>query len=144
MTLPLQALKKLRCCFSEAKFNVIWIFDVYLLSFDLHSLNSFNLKFCPIAGFGDGGVRLQWDPDHDPHGAKQTRRAVQLGLKGDILKSFNNDWIRDISDITDFVKEQRQFVLNNDLDSLVTPRETVFVPQNADLCRHVQIDVDDT
>lgn len=94
----------------------------------------------PQQGFGGDGVRLQWDPDHDPHGGKQKRRAIQLGLKKDILKSFNDDWIRDISDITDFVKEQRQFVLNNDLDSLVTPRETVFVPQNVDLCRHVQID----
>lgn len=122
----------------------IQIFDVNLFSFGLHSLNYFNLKLCPIAGFGDGGVRLQWDPDHDPHGAKQNRRAIQLGLKGDILKSFNDDWIRDISDITDFVKEQRQFVLNNDLDSLVTSRETVFVPKNADLCRHVHIDVEDT
>lgn len=25
-------------------------------------------------------VRLQWDPDHDPQGAKLNRRAVQLGL----------------------------------------------------------------
>src|SRR6185295_7239202 len=27
-------------------------------------------------------VRLQWDPDHDPHGADEERRAIQLGLRG--------------------------------------------------------------
>src|SRR5437899_649854 len=26
-------------------------------------------------------VRVQWDPDHDPSGAPQPRRAVQLGLR---------------------------------------------------------------
>src|SRR5262245_66318983 len=26
-------------------------------------------------------VRLQWDPDHDPHGHKLPRRALQLGLR---------------------------------------------------------------
>ena len=27
-------------------------------------------------------IRLQWDPDHHPHGAKiDGRRAIQLGLK---------------------------------------------------------------
>ncbi|XP_062620152.1 uncharacterized protein LOC134281736 [Saccostrea cucullata] len=98
----------------------------------------------PQVGFGDGGVRLQWDPDHTPHGNKCTRRAVQLGLKGEILEKFNEQWIRNIYDITDFVKEQRQFVLKNDLDSLMTPRETVFVPNNPNLCRHIRLDVDNT
>src|SRR5947209_13074529 len=30
-------------------------------------------------------VRLQWDPDHDPSGAKVERRAIQLRLRGDVL-----------------------------------------------------------
>ena len=29
-------------------------------------------------------VRLQWDPDHGPSGAKQDRRAIQLGLRGEV------------------------------------------------------------
>ncbi len=33
-------------------------------------------------------VRLQWDPDHDPYGAKLERRAVQLGLRNDYLAPF--------------------------------------------------------
>ena len=38
-------------------------------------------------------VRLQWDPDHDPHGNKQERKAIQLGMKGDILKKFGTECI---------------------------------------------------
>ena len=30
----------------------------------------------------DSSVRLQWDPDHDPSGAKVERRAIQLGRSG--------------------------------------------------------------
>ena len=29
-------------------------------------------------------VRLQWDPDHDPHGDKLRRRAIQLGLRKEV------------------------------------------------------------
>jgi len=33
-------------------------------------------------------VRLQWDPDHHPSGAKLERRAMQLGLRGEILAAY--------------------------------------------------------
>lgn len=33
-------------------------------------------------------VRLQWDPDHDPLGRLQQRRAIQLGVKGNIMERF--------------------------------------------------------
>ena len=36
----------------------------------------------------DSSVRLQWDPDHDPSGAKVERRALQLGLRGEVLEAF--------------------------------------------------------
>eukprot|EP00111_Clytia_hemisphaerica_P022803 TCONS_00067121-protein len=73
-------------------------------------------------------VRLQWDPDHDPYGEKVLRRAIQLGLKANIRKQFNEEWILEIKDVTDFVKEQHEFVLKNDLDNLTVPRETEYRP----------------
>ena len=33
-------------------------------------------------------VRLQWDPDHSPDGAPYKRRAVQLGLRGEMLQRY--------------------------------------------------------
>jgi hypothetical protein len=38
------------------------------------------------------GVRIQWDPDHDPKGRKLDRRAIQIGMKGDIVTQFNEKY----------------------------------------------------
>ena len=72
-------------------------------------------------------VRLQWDPDHGPFGNKLERRAIQLGLKGKILKSFGEDMIHKIEDITDFVKVQRKFVVQKELEKLNIPKEEIYI-----------------
>lgn len=33
-------------------------------------------------------VRLQWDPDHAPNYEKEQRRAIQLGLKGEVSQEI--------------------------------------------------------
>ena len=71
-------------------------------------------------------VRLQWDPDHDPYGNKQTRKAIQLGMKGDILKAFCTEWIVKIEDITPFVKEQYEYVKTQQIEQLLVPIENVI------------------
>lgn len=81
-------------------------------------------------------VRLQWDPDHNPRGAKIARRAIQLGLRGETLRRYGREWIVRIDDITGFVAEQRQHVEAARLDMLVTPSETVYpVPET--LAQHL-------
>lgn len=70
-------------------------------------------------------VRLQWDPDHDPYGNKQERKAIQLGMKGSILKQFCTEWISKIEDITPFVREEYKKVENQRLDELLVPYEEV-------------------
>lgn len=71
-------------------------------------------------------VRLQWDPDHDPFGRKQERKAIQLGLKGNMLKAFGNGYIRRIEDITDFVSEQRLLLKTEGISALHIPVESVM------------------
>jgi Domain of unknown function (DUF4291) len=71
-------------------------------------------------------VRLQWDPDHDPFGNKQERKAIQIGMKGAVLKKFCTEWISKIEDITGFVKQEHQKVLNNKIDNLELPIEEVI------------------
>jgi len=83
-------------------------------------------------------VRLQWDPDHDPYGNKLTRRAVQLGLKGEVLKNFACK-IKDIQDITDFVKQQKLLLDRNCLDDLLVPIETVFKISDNELNNRIGI-----
>ena len=71
-------------------------------------------------------VRLQWDPDHDPYGTKQERRAIQLGLRGSTLREYANDWCLSIEDVTALVVEQHRHVVARALDRLHTPRERVY------------------
>ena len=82
-------------------------------------------------------VRLQWDPDHNPLGQKEARRAIQLGLRNELLEPFRGDGIIVIEDISEFVAEQREFALNSQFDKLLTPAESVFIPND----RHVGLKV---
>lgn len=84
-------------------------------------------------------VRLQWDPDHDPFGNKLERRAIQLGLKGKVLETFGKQQIKLIEDITDFVRQQKQHLDNNQLDKLIVPVETVFKTTNSELNKKLGI-----
>jgi hypothetical protein len=70
-------------------------------------------------------VRLQWDPDHHPSGAKLERRAIQLGLRDGALASYAREWIVNIEDISEFVQQQRQYK-EADRTQLLTPCETVY------------------
>lgn len=74
----------------------------------------------------ESDVRLQWDPDHDPHGNKLDRRAVQLGLRRKALQSFLNEQIQNIEDITEFVLSQHQHVKAKRLKELMVPIERVL------------------
>jgi hypothetical protein len=71
-------------------------------------------------------VRLQWDPDHDPHGNSCERRAIQLGLRGEVLKQFGTQWIVSIKDISTLVANGRQHVQNGQLQDLEMPKEKSY------------------
>ncbi|HCN49848.1 MAG TPA: DUF4291 domain-containing protein [Chryseobacterium sp.] len=87
----------------------------------------------------ESSVRLQWDPDHDPFGNKLERRAIQIGLRGDFIRSFAKDDLIVIEDISDFVKEQYQFVLNDDLDNLIIPAEKPLLFEDENLNKKLKI-----
>ena len=81
-------------------------------------------------------VRLQWDPDHHPSGAKLERRAIQLGLRGSILARYAREWIVDIEDISEFVQQQRQY-RGGSRPELLTPSETVYPVIDPDICQRL-------
>ena len=78
-------------------------------------------------------VRLQWDPDHSPRGGKLQRRAIQLGLRGDIVTKYAQEWILDIEDISDFVAQQRENAIADDYSALSTPTEGIYPVENAEI-----------
>ena len=86
-------------------------------------------------------VRLQWDPDHDPYGAKLTRRAIQLGLKGGMLERFGKQELTGIEDVTDFVREQKQHVDTRRLDLLEVPEERIWQPESETLTKNIGIGI---
>lgn len=87
----------------------------------------------------ESDIRLQWDPDHNPYGAKEMRRAIQLGIRNEEIKNFAKNDILEIIDMSDFVKEQYQHVLNRDLNSLIIPEEKPYIP-NRRIIEKLKID----
>jgi hypothetical protein len=85
-------------------------------------------------------VRLQWDPDHHPSGAKLERRAIQLGLRGDVLAHFCRKWIVNIEDISAFVADQRTQMGTGEYGKLITPKEDVYVVEDQPVVRKLGLD----
>jgi hypothetical protein len=81
-------------------------------------------------------VRLQWDPDHGPAGKPVERRAIQLGLRGDVLAQYAKDWLLEIQDLSDFVREQRANAVSP-YERLVTPREYVYPVADVEVARRL-------
>lgn len=73
-------------------------------------------------------VRLQWDPDHLPNGAKEERRAIQLGLRGAMLESFGKNEIVEIMDMSEFVAAQYANMVQGQIGDLLTPLERPYRP----------------
>jgi hypothetical protein len=78
-------------------------------------------------------VRLQWDPDRNPNGNRLARRAIQLGLRGEVLTKYAREWIVSIQDISEFVAEQYEIVKSGDWDSLIVPTESVYRVNNSEV-----------
>lgn len=87
----------------------------------------------------NSNVRLQWDPDHDPYGVKLERRAIQIGLRKEFIKSYAKEDILEIEDVSDFVSEQYKFVKNKDLENLVTPTEKPLIFKDEKLNAYLKL-----
>lgn len=89
-------------------------------------------------------IRLQWDPDHKPNGAKHPRRrAIQLGLKR--CSSFaNGEGLIKIEDVTDFVREQNAIRVAaekaKERPKIMVPRERVYPLTDKKIATHIMLD----
>ena len=72
-------------------------------------------------------VRIQWDPDRDIYGKPIGRRAIQLGLRGEIVKKYVNEWIVKITDITKEVVEMREKIENGSFSADMLPIERKYI-----------------
>jgi hypothetical protein len=92
------------------------------------------------AAVAGSDVRLQWDPDHGPHGAPTERRTIQLGLRGKILRAFGESELLDVIDLTEFMARQRAHLSAGRLDLLETPREGVYTPAHTSVSAKLALD----
>ena len=56
----------------------------------------------------ESNIRCQWDPERDIFGNPLEYRSIQLGLRGEAVWKYVHEWIVDITDITDYVRELRE------------------------------------
>jgi hypothetical protein len=94
-----------------------------------------------MRAIGQSGVRLQWDPDHSPFGHKEERRAIQLGLRGEILEAYGMREIIEIIDMSEFVAVQRSNVIKERIGKLLTPLERVYRPREEAIGAKIGLDV---
>ena len=60
-------------------------------------------------------VRIQWDPERDLHLQPLEHRAIQVGLTNEAVSLYVNEWIQQITDVTDLAHEIHALVEQGDL-----------------------------
>ncbi len=78
----------------------------------------------------ESDIRVQWDPEKDIYGNNLSYRSLQLGLRGNAVKEYVNDWIVNVTDITDYVHELN--TLRNNHENIIErlPKEEVYKISN--------------
>lgn len=71
-------------------------------------------------------VRYQWDPERDLYDHKLPRRAIQLGLRGGIVRRYVNDWIIGIEDVTELAHAIKAAIDGGDRGLPEVPHEREY------------------
>lgn len=84
-------------------------------------------------------IRCQWDPERDLFGNPLECRSIQLGLRGVAVQKYVNEWIVNITDITDYVKDlNEQRIKGKDISSLL-PKERVYIINNSNFPHQIRV-----
>jgi len=107
-----------------------WALEHSLLS---HQANNYTHKEAWLKIKKATPVRIQWDPERDLHLQALNHRAIQIGLTNEAVGLYVNEWIQDISDITELATEIHSLVENNNIEAAQQrlPVERDFPVSNA-------------
>lgn len=61
-------------------------------------------------------VRVQWDPERSLTLGRLEHRAIQVGLEGEAVRRYVDEWVVDIDDFTDLAHRVHRMVRAGDLD----------------------------
>jgi hypothetical protein len=82
-------------------------------------------------------VRVQWDPDRDLALRRLERRAIQLGIEGQTVKQYVDEWIIGLEDVTPLAHAIKEAVERRDEPPPV-PEERVY-PLDEELARRLDV-----
>ena len=73
-------------------------------------------------------VRIQWDPERDLHLQPLEHRAIQIGLTNEAVPLYVNEWIQNITEITNLASEIHSLVEGDNLEAArkLLPIETEY------------------
>lgn len=74
-------------------------------------------------------VRVQWDPERDLHFKALQHRTIQVGLSGEAVLGYVQEWIRRITDVTGLAHEIASYVQveNLELARSKLPEESTYI-----------------
>ncbi len=81
---------------------------------------------------------LSWEHYYDLLGKKTDRFAAKIGLKGDLLRQYNEEWILAIENISDYVREQQQMLKTDQRSNLRLPHERAYAPANLTVLQRIE------
>lgn len=120
---------------TKANQEYILAIDIKREAFNYIVKNAVNSKYNSNMGISqsewkeqikNSDIRCQWDPERDIYGNPLQCRSIQLGLRGNALQKYINEWIVNILDITDYVKDLKE-KMNKGIDiSSLLPNETIY------------------
>ncbi|KAF9891050.1 hypothetical protein FE257_004985 [Aspergillus nanangensis] len=62
-------------------------------------------------------VRVQWDPERDVLLRPLGYRAIQIGLGGESVDQYVDDWIVSITDVTEKMRQIEQYLKDGDVEA---------------------------
>lgn len=71
-------------------------------------------------------VRIQWDPERGEKLNRLDYRSIQIGLSGETVKRYVNDWIVTIEDITDLAQQAKNYFIEEVGEKPLLPEEKVY------------------
>jgi hypothetical protein len=82
-------------------------------------------------------VLVQWDPERDIFCNPLQYRSIQIGIRGEAIVRYMNDWIVTISDMTSLAESIHDYIAANAIGSANAriPEERQY-PLNLELKRH--------
>ncbi|KAJ5189961.1 hypothetical protein N7491_007997 [Penicillium cf. griseofulvum] len=74
-------------------------------------------------------VRVQWDPERDILLQSLDYRSIQIGLSGEAVGRYLDEWIVSVTDVTATMRKIDGYLKNGDVDAArdCLPEETLYV-----------------